>query len=204
MTFQSWLLFVLASAALIATPGPNVAMIVGTTLRYGLRTGLLAVVGVNLGAVVQLSAIAAGLSWIVSFFTEHFNIIRYLGAGYLIFLAATQLMQPPAGAPGVSLSLPPERAFGRGLAIAFANPKTLVFHAAFLPLFLNDPQAGGRDLWLLVATFSMIAAVGDVLFALLAAKAGHAVSGRYARLADRVSAVILLGGALVLVLMSPS
>lgn len=203
MTFQSWLLFVLASAALIATPGPNVAMIVGTTLRYGMRTGLLAVMGVNLGAVIQLSAIAAGLSWIVSFFTEHFNIIRYIGAGYLIFLAVGQLMQPPAGAPGLGLSLPVERAFGRGFAIAFANPKTLVFHAAFLPLFLNDAEAGSGALWLLVATYAVIAAVGDVMFTLLAARAGQAVSGRYARLADRVSAAILLGGALVLVLMSP-
>jgi threonine/homoserine/homoserine lactone efflux protein len=198
MSIETWLLFVLASAALIATPGPNVALVVGTTLRHGRGTGLLAVAGVNAGVILQLCAVAAGLSWIVEVFSAHFDVIRYLGAGYLLFLAAQQLRSNP-GAPGAAApALAPERAFARGFLIAFANPKTLVFFAAFLPLFI-DPNAGpSAALWLLVSTFAVIAATGDTLFALAAAKLGHAVSGRYARIADKASAGILIGGAALL------
>lgn len=198
MTIETWLLFVVASAALIATPGPNVAMIVGTTLRHGLKTGLLAVAGVNAGVILQLGTVAAGLSWIVDLFARHFDIIRYVGAAYLVFLAVQQLRTPSVGPGERPPALSAERAFGRGFLIAFANPKTFVFFAAFLPLFV-DPSAGASAaLWVLAATFAVLAAVGDTLFAIVSARLGHAVSGRYARIADKASAVILLGGAAML------
>ena len=91
-----------------------------------------------------------------------------------------------------------ERAFGRGFAVAFANPKTLIFQAAFLPQFLTDPSEGGVTLWLLALTFSVIAACGDTLYALFAARARVAATGRAQRIADNASSVILLGGAAVL------
>lgn len=197
VTVQSWLLFVLASVALIATPGPNVALIVGTTLRHGLRTGLLAVAGVNFGVLLQLSAIAAGLSWVVEVFAQHFDVVRYVGAAYLVLLAIQQL-RAPSGDVVDRPALAPERAFGRGFLIAFANPKTLVFFAAFLPMFIDPAQGSTRDLWALALTFGVLAAAGDSLFALASARLGHAVSQRYARVADRVSASILLGGAVML------
>ena len=198
MSIETWLLFVLASAALIATPGPNVALVVGTTLRHGRAPGLMAVAGVNAGVILQLCTVAAGLSWIVEAFSAHFDLIRYLGAGYLLFLAAQQLRSKPVS-PGVAApALAPKRAFARGFLIAFANPKTLVFFAAFLPLFIDANAGPSAALWLLVATFAVIAATGDTLFVLAAAKLGRAVSGRYARIADRASAAILVGGAVVL------
>ena len=73
MSLQLYLVFVLATALLIATPGPNVALIVGTSLRHGARTGLIAMAGVNLGVMVQLVVVAAGLSWIVELFAQQFR-----------------------------------------------------------------------------------------------------------------------------------
>lgn len=199
MSVETWLLFVVASAALIATPGPNVALIVGTTLRHGRRAGLLTVAGVNAGVILQLCAVAAGLTWIVKLFAAHFDLIRYVGAAYLVLLAVQQLRSHRSvEVAAQNAALAPERALARGFLIAFANPKTMVFFAAFLPLFV-DPNAGpSKTLWILVATFAVMAAFGDSLFAVAAAKVGHAVSGRYARIADKASAGILLGGAAML------
>jgi threonine/homoserine/homoserine lactone efflux protein len=90
-----------------------------------------------------------------------------------------------------------ERAFARGFAVAFANPKTLIFHAAFLPQFLG-PGTDRADLWLLAATFAAIGALGDGLYAIFAARAHAAVTERARRIADRASGGILLGGAAVL------
>ena len=198
MSLELSLLFVLASAALIATPGPNVALIVGTSLRHGARSGMMTVAGVNAGCVLQLAAVAAGLSWIVDLFAQHFDLIRYIGAGYLILLGLQQLL---AKRPAEGETLPPlrgERAFARGFAVAFANPKTLVFYAAFLPLFLTDAEGSRGVLWLLAATNAAIAAFGDSLYAIFAARLRHVVSTRARGIADRASGVILLGGAAVL------
>jgi len=197
MTLQLYLVFVLASALLVATPGPNVALVVGTSLRYGARTGLLTVGGVNFGLVLQLAAVAAGLSWIVELFAQHFDLIRYIGAGYLLLLGLQQLFAKPKAEDAAAPALRGEHAFARGFAVAFANPKTLIFHAAFLPQFLGE-NSSRTDLWLLAATFAAIAALGDGLYALFAARARAAVTERARRIADRASGVILLGGAAVL------
>jgi threonine/homoserine/homoserine lactone efflux protein len=197
MTLELYLLFVLASALLVATPGPNVALVVGTSLRYGARTGLLTVAGVNVGLVLQLSAIAAGLSWIVELFARHFDVIRYVGAAYLVLLGLQQLLARAKPQATSAPELRGEHAFARGFAVAFANPKTLIFHAAFLPQFLTGSDSRA-DLWILGATYAAIAAIGDSIYAVCAARARAAVTDRARRVADKASGAILLGGAAVL------
>lgn len=198
MSFELYLVFVLASILLVATPGPNVAMIVGTSLRYGAHSGMMTVGGVNAGLVLQLSAVALGLTWIVDLFARHFDIIRYVGAAYLAFLGLQQLLAKSKPATGALPALSSERAFARGFAVAFANPKTLIFHAAFLPQFMDRGDGNGLSLWLLAVTFAVIAALGDTLFAVFAARARSVVSGRAQVIADKASGAILLGGAAVL------
>lgn len=193
---ESLAVFILACLALGATPGPNVALIVGTSLKHGRRAGILSAMGVNVGLVLQLAVVAAGLSWVVDLFARHFDLVRYAGAAYLIWLAVLQWR----GA-GKSAGLPApsgHAAFGRGFAVAFANPKTLLFHAAFLPQFVTDTQHPGGQIALLAAIFAAIALIGDMIWAVVADKARAALSGHFSRVADRVSAGILAGGAMVL------
>ncbi|MET0922106.1 MAG: LysE family translocator [Xanthobacteraceae bacterium] len=199
MSIELYLVFVVATAILIATPGPNVALIVGTSLTHGARTGLMAVAGVNVGVMIQLGVVAAGLSWIVELFSQNFDLIRFVGAAYLLFLGVQTLWKARgavAGAPVTPLSA--NRAFGRGLAIAFANPKTLIFQAAFLPQFLTNGEGRQMQLWLLAATFWIITVLGDLIWVLCAARLKAAVSGRAQLIADRVSGGILIAGAGVL------
>ncbi len=196
MSADSLALFVLACLALGATPGPNVALIVGTSLKHGRRAGLLTAAGVNVGLVLQLAFVAAGLAWMVEAFSRHFDLVRYLGAAYLAWLAIAQWRA--AGAARETTAPSGRAAFSRGLAVAFANPKTLLFHAAFLPQFVTNPADPVAEIALLASIFAVIALVGDMLWALVADRARSALSGRFTRVADRVSAVILAGGAAVL------
>ncbi|MEP9367194.1 LysE family translocator [Xanthobacter sp. VNH20] len=189
-------LFVLACIALGATPGPNVALIVGTALKHGRRAGMLAAAGVNVGLVLQLAVVAAGLSWLVETFARHFDLVRYAGAAYLVWLAVRQWRQ--AGKATQETAPSGRAAFARGLAVAFANPKTLLFHAAFLPQFVTNPSDPVPQIALLAAIFAAIALVGDMLWAIAADRARSALSGRFTAMADRVSAVILAGGAAIL------
>jgi homoserine/homoserine lactone efflux protein len=198
MSLELYLVFVLASALLVATPGPNVALIVGTSLTHGARTGLMTVAGVNVGVVIQLAVVAAGLAWIVDFFARQFDAIRFVGAAYLLFLGVQTLWKSRNAGTAAVTPLSSNRAFARGFAVAFANPKTLIFQAAFLPQFLSNGAGRAAELWLLAATFAIIAAVGDVLWALFAARARAALTGRVQVIADRVSGAILIAGAGVL------
>ncbi|QRG05162.1 LysE family translocator [Xanthobacter dioxanivorans] len=193
---ESLALFVLACVALAATPGPNVALIVGTSLKHGRRAGILTATGVNVGLIAQLTLVAAGLAYVVEAFSRNFDLVRYAGAAYLVWLA---VLQWRSAGSGVAAPAPSARAaFGRGLAVAFANPKTLLFHAAFLPQFVTDTANPVPQIALLAAVFAGIALVGDVLWAVAADKARAALKGRFTRIADRVSAGILVGGAALL------
>ncbi len=198
MSLELYLLFVAACVLLVATPGPNVALIVGTSLRHGARAGLMTVAGVNAGLILQLIVVAAGLSWIVEMFARHFDVIRYLGAGYLAFLGLQQLLAKSQAPAGTAAALTRERAFGRGLMVAFANPKTLIFNAAFLPQFLSGGSGAGWELWGLAATYSLIGAIGDASWAVFAARTRAVLSGRVQKLTDKISGGILLGGAALL------
>jgi threonine/homoserine/homoserine lactone efflux protein len=189
-------LFVLACVALAATPGPNVALIVATALKHGRRAGMLSAAGVNVGLVLQLAVVAAGLAWLVEIFARHFDLVRYAGAAYLVWLAVRQWRQ--AGAETQQAAPSGRAAFARGLAVAFTNPKTLLFHAAFLPQFVTDPTHPVPQIALLAGIFALIALVGDMLWAIAADHARAALKGRFARVADRVSASILMGGAAIL------
>ncbi|OYX15198.1 MAG: hypothetical protein B7Z15_01385 [Rhizobiales bacterium 32-66-8] len=192
---ESLALFVVASLALAATPGPNVALIVGTSLKHGRRAGVLTATGVNVGVVLQLALVSAGLAWLVESFARHFDLVRYAGAAYLAYLAVRQWRSAGTG----TNAAPSGRAtFLRGLAVAFANPKTLLFHAAFLPQFITDPENPVPQIAVLALTFAGIALVSDILWALIADRARSAVAGRFSKLADRISAGILMGGALLL------
>jgi threonine/homoserine/homoserine lactone efflux protein len=198
MSLDLYGLFVLASVLLVATPGPNVALIVGTSLRYGLRSGLLTVAGVNFGLLIQMSVIALGLAWVVELFSRHFDLIRYAGAVYLAILGLQQLLAKRSTEAAVTAPLRGDRAFARGFAVAFANPKTLIFHAAFLPQFVSAQSGSSAVLWVLVATYCAISGIGDGLWGFFAARARDVVSGRAQRIADKASGAILLGGAAVL------
>src|SRR3954462_2323394 len=103
MSIELYLIFVAAAALLIATPGPTVALIVGTSLTHGARTGLVAMAGVNLGVMVQLVVVAAGLSWIVELFAKNFDIIRFMGAAYLLFLGIQTLWKSRGAVGGAPI-----------------------------------------------------------------------------------------------------
>jgi homoserine/homoserine lactone efflux protein len=200
MSLELYLVFVAATALLIATPGPNVALIVGTSLTHGARTGLMAMAGVNVGVMIQLVVVAAGLSWVVDLFAKNFDAIRFIGAAYLLFLGIQTLWKARKASPPAPLSH--ERAFARGFAVAFANPKTLIFQAAFLPQFLSNGESRQAQLWLLASTFWIITVIGDAVWVLCASRLRAVMSSNVQLWADRISGGILIAGAGVLLAMS--
>lgn len=188
MTSPEYLLaLLLATAVLVAVPGPNVALIVANSLAFGVRAGLSSVAGTTTGTLVQLAVVSLGLAALVEFAAEVFTWLRWFGVVYLLWLGIRTFRSRPAGLEGVVAH---REMFWRSCCIAAVNPKTLIFNAAFLPQFL-PPGGGAAELLVLAAVFLGVLALGDVLWAVFAASA-RPLFARITGAANRIAGSVLV------------
>jgi threonine/homoserine/homoserine lactone efflux protein len=167
-------LFVVAAVALLVTPGPAVLYIVARSVEQGRWAGLVSALGVHVGTLVHVAAAALGLSALLVSSALAFNVVKYLGAVYLVYLGLRRLLAPAAAAE--SAAAPPRtlrRLFAQGIVVNILNPKTALFFLAFLPQFV-DPARGqvGGQILVLGLMFVVLGVVSDGLYAVLAGAAG--------------------------------
>src|ERR1700693_3694219 len=133
--------FVMASFLLALSPGPGVFYILTRSISLGRRAGMASMAGIALGNFVNLFGSAVGLALLFSLFPLSYLILKYAGAGYLMFLGAEFFVKaaPEASLSAIGQTIPSGRIFRDGAAVALFNPKTTLFFAAFLPQFLGPP-----------------------------------------------------------------
>lgn len=196
MSLELYITFVAASALLILTPGPMVAFIVATTLSRGLRQGLIAVAGSAIASAIQLSVVAVGLAALLSTAGEAFFWIKWIGVFYLLYLGVRAWRAPPDNleADPEASTFSSRRTFFEGFLVNLTNPKGLLFHGAFLPLFISTSAPVAPQLFLLAVTFVVIGASLDSLWALTAARS-RSFLARAGRWRHRVTGGILMTAA---------
>ena len=194
MNWELFAAFLLITVVLVLTPGPIVTLVIATGASKGMRAGLVTVAGTSTGNAVLLAAIALGLSWILSNAVYVFEILRWVGAAYLIWLGILAWRSAGAAAPEVPR---PQAHFRRGFLVALSNPKTIAFFTAFLPQFVDPGLPAERQLAVMCATSVLLAAITDSAWA-IAAGLGRAwlINSSRARLLGRVSGLTLIGGGL--------
>jgi homoserine/homoserine lactone efflux protein len=141
---------------------------------------------------VLLAVIAFGLSWILNHALYWFEILRWVGAAYLIWLGVQAWRGAGRGEPAP----PNDRVyFGRGFLVALSNPKTIAFFTAFLPQFVDPSLPVARQLAVMCAVSALLAAVTDSGWAILAGL-GRAwfMKPSRAKLLARLSGLTLIGG----------
>ena len=174
-----------ASVAILLIPGPAVLYIVTRAMDHGRRGGVASALGVNLGILVHVAFAVLGLSVVLASSAAAFNVVKYVGAGYLIYVGVRRLLDreevPTANAVPVRSR---RRLFSQGVIVSVLNPKLALFFVAFLPQFV-DRAHGNVRLQLLVfgLLFEAIALITDSSYALLAGTMGRALRNRkrYAR-----------------------
>lgn len=170
-TVTTLALFALASLALLAIPGPVVLYTVARSLQGGRRAGFASCGGVALGDFVHVLAAAVGLSALLLSSALAFQIVKFAGAAYLIFLGIKTLLDRSgdAGLPDAA-PRPRSQVFRQGIVVAALNPKTALFFLAFLPQFIDPARGavGGQALIL----GSLFVALGLALNSAFAAIAG--------------------------------
>lgn len=167
-------IFLAAALVLAVTPGPAVLYIVTRSVDQGRRAGLASVLGIELGNLFHVFAAALGISAILMTSALAFEVVKYLGAAYLIYLGIRKLLTPlQRGDVTVIRETKLRRAFSQGILVAILNPKTALFFLAFLPQFV-DPGQGQVPVqsFALGLMFVCIALISDSCYALLAGTAG--------------------------------
>lgn len=167
-------LFLAAALALLLVPGPAVLYIVTRSAAQGRRAGLASVLGVEVGSLIHSMAAAFGLSALLMASALAFQIVKYVGAAYLVYLGIRALLsrddESPETTPAPASSL---QLFAKGFLVNLLNPKTALFFYAFLPQFV-DPARGAiqGQIFLLGMIFVVLATCTDSLYALLGSSVG--------------------------------
>ncbi len=194
MSYESFFAFCVAAAALALVPGPTVTVIIANSLRYGSRAGLLNVAGTQAGFVIWLGIAAMGLGAAIKLMGTWFDVLRWAGAAYLVWLGIKMLLSKGDLAVAVDRARPHGSFFLQGFVVIISNPKMLVLFGAMIPPFLSKDGNMMQQTLLLGFTFMVIAAVGDTLYAQMAGKAGQWLSRSRIRAIEIVSGVCLTAG----------
>ena len=192
-------LFVTAALVLLIVPGPSVLYIVARSVEGGRIAGLVSVLGVQTGALVHIAFAALGISAILASSAVAFSVVKWLGAGYLVWLGLKRIFGRDDEEDEVAVE--PKglsRVFSQGIIVNTLNPKTALFFLAFLPQFI-DPARGAAwtQIVLLGAIFVTLALCTDGLYALLSGTASGWLHRNTERAAIRRGQRFVSGGVLI-------
>jgi homoserine/homoserine lactone efflux protein len=192
VNLELYLAFVLATTVMILLPGPSVLLTVSHSLAFGADRALLTVTGAVLAIGVQLIVTIVGMTSLMLLLAEGFEVLRWAGVAWLVWLGIQQ-WRAPADLAGIR-PVEGRRLLVQGFLVTIANPKSLLFLAAFFPQFVDPGRPLGPQLVLLGISFLVI---GFVFTALWGVAAGWTRSWFQSRprllLRNRISGSLLIG-----------
>ena len=184
-TIENLIGWLLVSIVIIIIPGPGVTFVIARAMTIGRSGAVITVFGHAAGVTLQILAVAFGLGAIVASSAIAFNIMKFVGAGFLVYLGIRAILtrkQP------IDLSLDGTVKTGKVLADSFVvgitNAKTIVFFVATMPQFVN-PEFGGVSLQMLFlgAIFLVIGTLSDLVYAFAAGSARDWLTNSESRIA---------------------
>jgi homoserine/homoserine lactone efflux protein len=196
--------FVAASILLALTPGPNMSLTIANTLSGGLRGGLTTLAGTGTALAILAATAALGMTTVMALMAEWFDVVRWVGAVYLIFLGGVQLRAFWRRRTDATFTPPVVSASGsylQGLAVGLSNPKVLLFLGAFFPQFVSADSAPGPQLALLAALFVVTLVIVDIGYTFAVARARQALDARRLAVLDGLAGGLLVAGGVVLATM---
>jgi threonine/homoserine/homoserine lactone efflux protein len=199
-------LFIITSFVAIATPGPTVLLALSNGARFGTRAALFGLLGAMLSDLILISAVSIGLGAVLAASETAFQILKWFGVIYLLYLGIQLLRTQPESRQDVSQGVNPGashpyRIFLKCLLVALTNPKGYLFFSAILPQFVNPLAPQFSQYALLALTFTAIDGVVMLAYASGGARAVRLFRTPMAMVwINRFSggAIVILAGALAL------
>jgi threonine/homoserine/homoserine lactone efflux protein len=198
MTITSTLAFAAAFFLLALSPGPGLVAILSRTLGAGFRSGLMVTMGLVIGDAIFLGIAMIGLSKIATTMGPLFQVVKYIGAGYLIWLGIQACRAASVEHPIESTSSKgPWQDVGLGLMVTLGNPKPILFYGALLPTFLDLSKIGLADFGILMSIVLSVSVIVYSGYMLLADRARRFLSSKRAiKRLNQTTGVMLIGSGL--------
>lgn len=161
---MSFIPFLIAAVVLAITPGPGIAYVVAHTVAGGRSEGLASCLGTGIGCLLHMLAAALGLSLVIAQSAVAFNLLKYIGAAYLVYLGIRMLLrsEQPITVEAVA-SQGADRALVEGVVVEALNVKTALFFLAFLPQFVSPSEPLAQQLVLLGSICVFLNTLVDVV-----------------------------------------
>jgi len=181
MTAATLWAFCVAAAVVQLTPGPGMLFILSSSALSGRLGGTVAALGAATGMVIHTVTAVAGLAALFRFLPELVNVLRVVGAVYLLYLAARQIHAARLSALPANMvaGVPLRETYMRSLINNLANPKVVLFYAAFLPTFVHASAVPTEvQLAVLGSIFLLIGLAVDIVLGTVAGVVGGRVLQR--------------------------
>jgi len=172
-------LFIAAASVLLIVPGPAVIYIVNRSLDQGKLAGIISVLGIGTGTLIHITAAVLGISAILASSAVAFNILKYAGALYLIYLGIQKFLskdEPLFDNRYTKIKF--SKIFYQGVIVNLLNPKTALFFFAFLPQFVNPKENVTLQILILGFLLILMGLISDGMYALLAGYLGSWIKKR--------------------------
>jgi threonine/homoserine/homoserine lactone efflux protein len=171
-------LFVSVALILVFVPGPNTLYIIARSIQQGRLAGFVSSLGVQVGTMVHIGAAALGLSALLVSSALAFNVVKYAGAAYLIYLGIKTLLTKERIEPTRVRNAKLSRVFYQGMVVNVLNPKTALFFFAFLPQFISVSRGGVMlQIILLGSILIFLGTLSDSIYALASGSIGNWLRG---------------------------
>ena len=190
-TTENLIGWLLVSIVIIIIPGPGVTFVIARAMTIGRKGAVLTVFGHAAGVTLQILAVAFGLGALVASSAVAFNIMKFVGAGFLVYLGIRSILtrkQP------IDLSMDgavkTKKVLSDSFIVGITNAKTIVFFAATMPQFVSPGSNISIQMLLLGAIFLVIGTLSDLVYAFAAGSARNWLTNSE----SRISGVRAIGG----------
>lgn len=208
MSLAVWFSLLTACVVISFTPGAGAINTMSNALSQGWRRSIWGIIGQQLALIVHVVIVAAGVGLLVSRSEMLFNVIRYAGAAYLVFLGIRLILSKPRVAEAEDAELVDTREghwsmIGRGFWVNLLNPKAIVFFLAFIPQFIRLDQPQLPQYLILITTVIIVDVIVMWGFFATAARPFRRLtrSSRGQRILNTVFGVLFIAVAGLLVLL---
>lgn len=158
MEFDVWVTLLLATIAISVSPGSGAVVSMNYGIKYGLKKSYAAIMGLQLGLIVQTFVVVIGLGALIMNSVMLFNIIKWIGVAYLVYLGLSKIFEKvELVQEGEHLkAYSAKKAFLSATFINLTNPKATIFLVAFIPQFLNPNESLWLQFAIIVTTLCIV------------------------------------------------
>ena len=184
------LYFIIASFLVVIVPGPTVSLIIANSLKFGVKAGLLNILGTQFGVIILIFFLALGFEFISPFVDKIIKIVRVFGAIYLIALGIIAFKSK------INLDNQPDKYNKKfiiqGFIVILTNPKIFLFLGSFLPQFITLDHSVSSQIIYFGLLFVLVATIFDSCYALIFGKFRNLIANKYLKFLNIIGGSILI------------